>query len=170
MHPFERRFTKLRTKLILVGIWVAAIAISGVQLRIARTVRFKYAGEWHWDCGEQWESKSDGQSYTIVIFSATFAVPLLSLAFTYTCVGRRPLVTGVARKCRSNAGFGTAPSKKKDNKDASDNSSSICALLASTANLSPTVLLCTWVRLVPNRIREKTLCPVILCMSLVGKC
>ena len=45
MHPFERRFTKLRTKLILVGIWVAAIAISGVQLRVARSVRFKYAGE-----------------------------------------------------------------------------------------------------------------------------
>jgi hypothetical protein len=44
---------------------------------------------WHWDCGEQWGSKEDGQSYTMVIFSVTFAVPLLSLAFTYTCVGRR---------------------------------------------------------------------------------
>jgi hypothetical protein len=45
MHPLERRFTKLRTKLILVGIWVAAVAISGVQLRVARSERFKYAGE-----------------------------------------------------------------------------------------------------------------------------
>lgn len=31
----------------------------------------------------------DGQAYTMVIFCATFAVPLLSLAYTYTCVGRR---------------------------------------------------------------------------------
>jgi hypothetical protein len=45
MHPLERRFTKLRTKLILVGIWVAAVAISGVQLHVARSERFKYAGE-----------------------------------------------------------------------------------------------------------------------------
>jgi hypothetical protein len=45
MHPFERRFTKLRTKLILVGIWVAAVAVSSVQMRVARSERFKYAGE-----------------------------------------------------------------------------------------------------------------------------
>jgi hypothetical protein len=45
MHPLERRFTKLRTKLILVGIWVAAVVISGVQLRVSRSERFKYAGE-----------------------------------------------------------------------------------------------------------------------------
>ncbi|PSN38871.1 RYamide receptor [Blattella germanica] len=89
MHPFERRFTKLRTKLILVGIWVAAIAISGVQLKVAKSERFKYAGEYHWDCVEQWDSKSSGQSYTMVIFSMTFAVPVLTLVFTYTCVGRR---------------------------------------------------------------------------------
>jgi hypothetical protein len=45
MHPFERRITKLRTKLILAGIWVAAVAVSGVQLRVAQSERFKYAGE-----------------------------------------------------------------------------------------------------------------------------
>ena len=45
MHPLERRFTKLRTKLTLAGIWVAAVLISGVQLRVARSERFKYAGE-----------------------------------------------------------------------------------------------------------------------------
>jgi hypothetical protein len=45
MHPLERRFTKLRTKLILAGIWIAAVVISGVQLRVARSERFKYAGE-----------------------------------------------------------------------------------------------------------------------------
>jgi hypothetical protein len=45
MHPLESRFTKLRTKLILVAIWVGAAAISGIQLRVARTERFKYAGE-----------------------------------------------------------------------------------------------------------------------------
>ncbi|XP_069698807.1 RYamide receptor-like [Periplaneta americana] len=89
MHPFERRFTKLRTKLILAGIWLVAIAISAIQLRVARSERFKYGGEWHWDCGEHWGSPEDGQSYTMLIFSVTFAVPLLSLAFTYTCVGRR---------------------------------------------------------------------------------
>ncbi|XP_033606134.1 gastrin/cholecystokinin type B receptor isoform X3 [Cryptotermes secundus] len=44
---------------------------------------------WHWECGEQWSSIEDGQTYTMLIFSVTFAVPLLSLAFTYTCVGRR---------------------------------------------------------------------------------
>jgi hypothetical protein len=45
IHPLERRFTKLRTKLILGAIWVAAAAISGIQLRVARSERFKYAGE-----------------------------------------------------------------------------------------------------------------------------
>ncbi|GFG30044.1 hypothetical protein Cfor_12342, partial [Coptotermes formosanus] len=89
MHPLERRFTNLRTKLILASIWVAAVLISGVQLRVARSERFKYGGEWHWECKEQWDSVEDGQTYTMVIFCVTFAVPLLSLAFTYTCVGRR---------------------------------------------------------------------------------
>jgi hypothetical protein len=45
MHPLERRFTNLRTKLILASIWVAAVLISGVQLRVARSERFKYGGE-----------------------------------------------------------------------------------------------------------------------------
>jgi len=45
MHPLESRFTKLRTKLILAGIWIAAVVISGVQLRVARSERFKYGGE-----------------------------------------------------------------------------------------------------------------------------
>jgi len=44
---------------------------------------------WHWECKERWDTLEDGQTYTMVIFCATFAVPLLSLAYTYTCVGRR---------------------------------------------------------------------------------
>ena len=44
---------------------------------------------WHWECRERWDTIEDGQTYTMVIFCATFAVPLLSLAYTYTCVGRR---------------------------------------------------------------------------------
>jgi hypothetical protein len=64
---------------------------SGTPYRTNRPTRWPHSVyyRWHWECREQWDSIEDGQTYTMIIFSATFAVPLLSLAFTYTCVGRR---------------------------------------------------------------------------------
>lgn len=44
---------------------------------------------WHYECREQWSTASHSQMYTIFIFSFTFGVPLLGLAYTYSAIAWR---------------------------------------------------------------------------------
>ncbi|XP_075215220.1 RYamide receptor-like [Lycorma delicatula] len=89
MHPLDLRTRKCRNKLVIAGIWVMAGAVSAVQLYISEAKQFKYDRQWHYECREQWSSPSYSQAYTVFVFSFTFGVPLLGLAYTYSAIAWR---------------------------------------------------------------------------------
>lgn len=84
MFPLRSRLTKKRAKYVILIIWLCSVALSSVQIEVAR------AREEPGDvifCGEHWEDVGHRKIYTVLIFVLTYLIPLLILSITYTIVG-----------------------------------------------------------------------------------
>jgi len=68
------------------SIWLGGVCIGGAQLIYSRAVPFTYGEQTLYDCREVWDEHW-GKIYTIVIFVATFALPLSILVFVYSTIG-----------------------------------------------------------------------------------
>ncbi|XP_026682517.1 substance-K receptor-like [Diaphorina citri] len=86
VHPFDSRMKRYQSRYVMVGIWIMALCISSVQLIVSKTRSFTYDGEMHHECVEMWPEERHGQIYTAFIFTFTFAIPLLGLAYTYSII------------------------------------------------------------------------------------
>nr|XP_018911135.1 PREDICTED: neuropeptide Y receptor-like isoform X1 [Bemisia tabaci]XP_018911136.1 PREDICTED: neuropeptide Y receptor-like isoform X1 [Bemisia tabaci] len=85
--PFNRRINKNQSKYVMAGIWVGAFALSSVQLYVSSAREFVfYNGETYYECTEWWDSETSSQLYTVFIFTLTFFVPLMGLAYTYSAI------------------------------------------------------------------------------------
>ncbi|CAG2117478.1 unnamed protein product, partial [Medioppia subpectinata] len=61
------------------------VAIACVQLVVVRAVPFYHRKNLYYECREDWDLES-GRIYTIIIFVATFALPVAILIFVYSTI------------------------------------------------------------------------------------
>ncbi|CAL4108360.1 unnamed protein product, partial [Meganyctiphanes norvegica] len=79
VHPLNNRWTKSRSKLVIMGIWIFSVAISIVQLVVSYSEPFTWNGEFYYKCEENWPktpNETYEKVYTVVLFFLTFALPL----------------------------------------------------------------------------------------------
>lgn len=76
MHPFTPRLTKKQIKLIIIGIHVSSLAII-----IPYTVFLKLEDQ---ECVELWPKFTYRQAYTVILFLAQYALPLVFMTTIYT--------------------------------------------------------------------------------------
>jgi hypothetical protein len=65
---------------------LAGIFIGSAQLVVTRAIPFEYGSQIMYDCREEWDDYW-GRIYTLIIFVATFALPLSILIFVYSTIG-----------------------------------------------------------------------------------
>ncbi|KAK3604507.1 hypothetical protein CHS0354_037988, partial [Potamilus streckersoni] len=85
MYPFRLKLTNTKYRIIVFIIWIIAIAISAVQLFVART-KFNPVSN-RTECEEQWPSNDWNQRYTIFLTMVFYAIPLIILTVTYSIIG-----------------------------------------------------------------------------------
>ncbi|KAL4239857.1 hypothetical protein ACF0H5_000657 [Mactra antiquata] len=83
MFPLRSRLTKQRAKYVILVIWICSIALSSVQIKVARALEDPGGVV---TCGEYWEDQVHRKIYTVLIFVLTYLIPLLILSITYTIV------------------------------------------------------------------------------------
>ncbi|CAG2167446.1 unnamed protein product, partial [Oppiella nova] len=67
-------------------LWLGGMGVGAAQLVYSRALPFTYGTDNFYDCREIWDDYW-GRTYTIVIFVATFALPLTILVFVYSSIG-----------------------------------------------------------------------------------
>lgn len=81
---------KLHRNWIVYIVWFIGLIIGGSQLFVSETGTFIHNGNQYSSCGERWLPESvAGQLYTVFIFGATFAVPMIILCVLYTVMACR---------------------------------------------------------------------------------
>ncbi|KAL3876568.1 hypothetical protein ACJMK2_034405 [Sinanodonta woodiana] len=85
MYPFRLKLTGTKYRIIVFIIWIIAIAISAVQLVVART-KFNPVSK-RTECEEQWPSNDWNQRYTIFLTIVFYVIPLIILTVTYSIIG-----------------------------------------------------------------------------------
>ena len=101
IHPLRGQTNAIEwlrnNKWLLISIiWLAGISLGSAQLVYSRALPFPYGQEILYDCREVWDDYW-GRIYTIIIFIATFALPLLILIFVYSSIAfhiRRHVIPG----------------------------------------------------------------------------
>ena len=84
-----------KKKLLSIGlVWLSGICFGSVQLVFSRALPFHYDGETIYDCRETFDDYW-GRVYTLIVFGATFALPLSILAFVYFSIGYRIWRNGI---------------------------------------------------------------------------
>ncbi len=71
---------------LIASIWLSGVCIASAQLITMRAVPFPYNGQILYDCVEEWSDEYYGKVYTVVVFVATFALPVLILLFAYSTI------------------------------------------------------------------------------------
>ncbi|KAJ8318579.1 hypothetical protein KUTeg_003670 [Tegillarca granosa] len=86
IYPLKSKSLQQKSKYVLIAIWIISIAISSVEIPIARTSPGKGSSI---VCGEKWPEPSlkSKRDFTLVLFIVTYAIPLLILVVAYTVVG-----------------------------------------------------------------------------------
>ncbi len=85
MSPILRWFRKNKW-FSIAFLWLAGICIGSAQLVMTQAVPFQYGLQTMYDCREEWDDYW-GRIYTLIIFVATFALPLSILIFVYSTIG-----------------------------------------------------------------------------------
>ena len=79
------RNRSLRYRLIILFIWIIAVAFAGVQLKVGDTQYDPNTG--YTECKENWSSDDLSIFYTILVLICTYLVPVVILTVTYSIVG-----------------------------------------------------------------------------------
>ncbi len=85
MYPLKRRWTKSRAKSVIGVIWMMSAVLSTIQFSFGTGHHFQWGSREYYDCNELWPEEA-GKAYTLFIFLFTYALPLASLAFTYSSI------------------------------------------------------------------------------------
>ncbi|GAB6027802.1 hypothetical protein CHUAL_002032 [Chamberlinius hualienensis] len=87
MHPLHFRSTKSYWPALLVLglIWGMAIMLSGTVLVHGKAKLFQWDNATYHECLDDWPS-TWGETYTVIMFIVTFALPLTILSFTYSSI------------------------------------------------------------------------------------
>jgi hypothetical protein len=72
---------------LIASIWLSGICIGSIQLIKTRANPRQYGGKTVYNCVENWSDEYYGRVYTLVVFVATFALPVLILLFAYSTIG-----------------------------------------------------------------------------------
>jgi hypothetical protein len=78
---------KTNTTYIICIIWILSLLIASPLLYYTRAVPFNYSGLALYDCRELWEGELKSRIYTVILFTITFILPLISLCFLYGSIG-----------------------------------------------------------------------------------
>ena len=86
--PLKARITSSKYKIVIVVIWIFAVSLSAVQLKVCRAVPKRNSHNVSvLSCEEQWEDNTKREIYTLFILFLTYIIPLTILTFTYSIVG-----------------------------------------------------------------------------------
>ncbi|XP_074601757.1 RYamide receptor-like isoform X2 [Brevipalpus obovatus] len=93
MNPLNcARWTKARSRLIVIFIWIVGTALSSSQLMVSKAMPATGSdNSTIYQCRELWESVWAERTYTAIIFCITFALPMSILMFTYSSIGWKML-------------------------------------------------------------------------------
>ncbi|XP_019629746.1 PREDICTED: neuropeptide FF receptor 2-like [Branchiostoma belcheri] len=84
VFPTEPRMTLKAMRKTLVGVWLCAVAISIPQIVVFNMRQHKITGYEPLNvCFEQWPDAVYGQTYTIMLLTVVYIVPLLSVLYLY---------------------------------------------------------------------------------------
>ncbi|KAK3090816.1 hypothetical protein FSP39_014913 [Pinctada imbricata] len=91
-YPLKARITSSKYKIVITVIWIFAISLSAVQLKVCRVeVMVDPADNQSYVkmCSEVWEDpiKNGREIYTLLILFLTYIIPLTILTITYSIVG-----------------------------------------------------------------------------------
>lgn len=89
MRPLKPRIDKPAAKLVVIAVWVGAMATAAPIFIVSRQQR---PSLWHETCqrdicGENWSERKQSEQYTCALLILQFAVPLSALVCTYARIG-----------------------------------------------------------------------------------
>lgn len=84
LYPIESTSLLRKTThlIIVILIWLIGITLGMITWANSNAEPFIWANQTYYDCKETWE-QSSGQIYTCLIFTLTFALPLIILSYVY---------------------------------------------------------------------------------------
>ena len=87
LHPITATLslTKASHLAIVILIWLSGISLGLVTWTNSIAEPFNWGNQTYYDCKETWE-QSTGQIYTCLIFTITFALPMIILSYVYGSV------------------------------------------------------------------------------------
>lgn len=83
LFPLKCKRSKSRTKLVLLFIWLMSLILACMVAPVGRVQH----DNGRYLCQEVWPSHKHNQTFTILIFILTYALPLLVLMISYSIVG-----------------------------------------------------------------------------------
>lgn len=86
-NPLKSRITTSKTHYTIASIWLIAVAISCVQLFVAKVNVHGIGDNAKMECAETWSKQEHRMVYTWIILLLTCIVPLIMLIITYSIVG-----------------------------------------------------------------------------------
>ncbi|KAI8522231.1 G-protein coupled receptor [Branchiostoma belcheri] len=93
VFPTEPRMTLKAMRKTLVGVWLCAVAISIPQIVVFNMRQHKITGYEPLNvCFEQWPDAVYGQTYTIMLLTVVYIVPLLSVLYLYGRIFHRMML------------------------------------------------------------------------------
>lgn len=83
LYPLKCKRSKSRTKLVLLLIWLMSLILACMVAPVGKV----QLDQGSYQCQEVWPSHKHNQTFTILIFLVTYALPLLVLMISYSIVG-----------------------------------------------------------------------------------
>lgn len=83
VSPLKSHNAASRSKIIILCIWIFAVSLSAVQLKVCDTSNKNGSVR----CGEEWPDDGLRIAYSVLVLMLTYVIPLLILTITYSIVG-----------------------------------------------------------------------------------
>ncbi|XP_062616536.1 neuropeptide Y receptor type 5-like [Saccostrea cucullata] len=83
VSPLKSHNATSRYKIIILCIWVYAVSLSAVQLKVCETTNINGSIR----CDEEWPDDGLRIAYSVLVLMLTYVIPLLILTITYSIVG-----------------------------------------------------------------------------------
>lgn len=83
VSPLKSHNATSRSKIIILCIWIFAVSLSAVQLKVCETTNKNGSMR----CDEEWPTDGLRIAYSVIVLMLTYVIPLLILTFTYSIVG-----------------------------------------------------------------------------------
>ncbi|XP_070544326.1 substance-P receptor-like [Ptychodera flava] len=89
LYPMKARFTKNRSKILFIVIWIVAVCISVVQAIFTKVEATLYYDKVVYFCTERYPNDSFAKGWEIAFLGLTYFLPLFILSYAYIRIGVR---------------------------------------------------------------------------------